>query len=368
MLEEAWKLYRGWAARARHQQARTTLWNQIALGAVVLTAFLGTLAGQVEEGSTIVIIITGISAVVTAISGWLGREALAVDSETKWVKARGFAEAIKSECFRFAGGVGDYAGGGDKAETAFSDRVIALRAEIRDLGLAPGDPTPPAGGSEPPPAGMTKEWYLEKRVGEQRAYFVKTVTRSDRKIFWYRVVALGSMVLAALCSVAAGIAPKWPIAAWTGVITTISAAFIAAGMNERAKAIGAAAAGMINQIDDILLQKTRLSLDALVARTEDALHVENMQWRETMQKTRDAAVAAAAQQQADAAPAPADEASDAPEDSPVEAPMDTPEDGPVDAPADAPVDAPVDAPEDSPVDVPPEDEPPTEDAPGTPGT
>jgi hypothetical protein len=342
MLEEAWKLYRGWAARARQQQATTQMWNRIALFMVVLTAFLGTFSSQFDKDSKVVFWIAMTSAVIAAVSGWLGREALAVESETKWVKARGFAESLKSECFRFAGGVGAYAGGGADASKAFRDRFRALRAEVNDLDIAPGDPTPPAGGSEPPQAGMAKDWYVEKRLGDQRRYFQKTLDRSARKIFWYRIIALASMVLAAMCSAAVGLTDL-PIGPWTGVITTISAAFVAAGMNERAQAISASAARMINQIDDIMIERELLTLTELVERTEDALLAENLQWRETMQKTRAAAVAAAAQRDGQGA---------APAGPPAHAPADEPVDGPpVDGPAE---ERPV---EDPAVEAPPADEP-----------
>jgi hypothetical protein len=139
---------------------------------------------------------------------------------------------------------------------------------------------------------MTKPWYLENRLDEQRRYFDKTLSRSARKIFWYRTIALGSMVLAALCSAAVGLT-ELPIAPWTGVITTISAAFVAAGMNERTQAISAAAVRTINKLDEILFEQELLSLTELVERTEDALQEENMQWRETMQKSRAAAALAA---------------------------------------------------------------------------
>jgi hypothetical protein len=140
---------------------------------------------------------------------------------------------------------------------------------------------------------MTKEWYLENRLKEQRRYFEKTLARSARKITTYRLIALGSMILAALCSAAVGLDPSTKIAPWTGVITTISAAFIAAGMNERAQAITSAAVRTINRIDDILIEGELLSLADLVDQTENALQDENMQWRETMRKARSAAAATA---------------------------------------------------------------------------
>jgi hypothetical protein len=302
MLDEAWKQYRGWAARARQQQTRTKRWNYVAIIMVVVTAILGTLSSQLHEKSTYLVWITVASALLTAVSGWLGREALAVDGETNWVKARALAEAIKSECFRYAGRSGIYAVEGEEAETAFTDRIVSFKTEILDVRLVPGDPTPPVGGSPPPPSDMTSKWYIENRLGEQRRYFQKTLTRSDKKVFLYRLVALGTMVLGALCSTAAGFT-DWPIAAWTGVVTTISAAFIAAGMNERAQAIGAAAARMINQFDDILLKQNRFTTAALVEKTEDALHEENVAWIEIMKKTRAAAAAAAAQEGGGTTPA-----------------------------------------------------------------
>jgi hypothetical protein len=54
----------------------------------------------------------------------IGREILSADSEARWLRARATAEAIKSECFRFAAKLGDYAGPG--AQSAFAARRDAL--------------------------------------------------------------------------------------------------------------------------------------------------------------------------------------------------------------------------------------------------
>jgi len=51
-----------------------------------------------------------LAAVAAAKAPILGREILSVDSEARWIRARATAEAIKSECFRFAAQLGDYAG------------------------------------------------------------------------------------------------------------------------------------------------------------------------------------------------------------------------------------------------------------------
>jgi Protein of unknown function (DUF4231) len=63
-------------------------------------------------------------AVAAAAAPILGRQILEVGDEAQWIRCRAIAEAIKSECFRFAACVGDYAR--PEAAQLFVDRRTAL--------------------------------------------------------------------------------------------------------------------------------------------------------------------------------------------------------------------------------------------------
>jgi hypothetical protein len=67
-----------------------------------------------------------LAAVAAALTPILGKEILSLGAEAKWIRARATAEAIKSECFRFAAQAGDYAGA--DAPTKFTQLLQQLSA------------------------------------------------------------------------------------------------------------------------------------------------------------------------------------------------------------------------------------------------
>ncbi|MGH6798496.1 MAG: DUF4231 domain-containing protein, partial [Roseiarcus sp.] len=142
MIEQAWNEYRGWAKRARSLRAKTDRWNFWAMAALVATGVLGAASGFFGANPTnwlpgwlahdqFARALACAAAVASALSLYVGRQALAVGAESGWLRARATAEAIKSECFRFAGRAGDYApdkaSDGDAA-SAFIERRKALAA------------------------------------------------------------------------------------------------------------------------------------------------------------------------------------------------------------------------------------------------
>jgi hypothetical protein len=130
ILNAAWDDYGAWAARARALQASTRKWNGAALFCAATAAVFGaaatttTVVGYTNAGKAF----SFIGAAAAALTPILGREMLAIGSEAQWIRARVTAEAIKSECYRFAARAGDYAGA--NAEDNFTrrcDEFIASR-------------------------------------------------------------------------------------------------------------------------------------------------------------------------------------------------------------------------------------------------
>jgi SMODS and SLOG-associating 2TM effector domain 1/Protein of unknown function (DUF4231) len=301
MIEQAWNEYRGWAKRARSLQAKTGRWNFWALVALVATGVLGAASGFFAANPSnwlprwlphdeFVRALACLAAVASALSLYVGRQALAVGAESGWLRARATAEAIKSECFRFAAGVADYAP--DKASdagaaTAFIERRKAIAARAAGDSLTPeDDPVGAAGDDRRPPRPMTDKWYLSNRIDGQIEFYGKSQEKNElaygRLQFW-------SFVAGALIAVvSAGAAFYGPqFAAWTGALTTIGASVGAYGLVERQKYLAASYAALKAN-----LERTKerylvggVTLQTLVATAEDLMESEHAAWIDRMTKT-----------------------------------------------------------------------------------
>ena len=301
MIEQAWNEYRGWAKRARSLQAKTDRWNFWALFALVVTGALGAASGFFGANATdwlpgwlshgqFATALACAAAVASALSLYVGRQALAVSAESGWLRARATAEAIKSECFRFAGGVADYApdkaSDGDAA-SAFIERRKAIAARAAGDSLTPADdPVGPAGDDRRPSRPMTDKWYLTNRVDGQIAFYKQGQEKNEnayQRLQRWSFVA--GAVIAAVSAVAAVYGARF--AAWTGALTTVGAAVGAYGLAERQKYLAASYAAMKANLERL---KERYlvggaSLQALVAMAEDLMESEHAAWIDQMAKT-----------------------------------------------------------------------------------
>ena len=234
------------------------------------------------------------AAVASALSLYVGRQALAVGAESGWLRARATAEAIKSECFRFAAGVGDYApdkaSDGDAA-TAFIERRKALAARAAGDSLTPeDDPVGAAGDDRRPSRPMTDKWYLTNRIDGQIEFYRKGQERNENA---YQRLQLWSFAAGAVVAAVSAIAAVYGarFAAWTGALTTVGAAVSAYGLAERQKYLAASYAAMKANLERL---KERylvggVTLQSLVATAEDLVESEHAAWIDRMTKTiRDA--------------------------------------------------------------------------------
>jgi len=224
MIDEAWDEYRGgWAKRARTLQTSSRRWSRVAFGCAGLAAILGAAASQVTGGSISSRALAFLAAVAAAMASILGREILSVDSEARWIRARATAEAIKSECFRFAAQLGDYAG--SSARAAFIARRNTLSEQAERAGVTPlPDPVPSSGDPRRPPFPLTMPWYIEHRLDEQTRYYANGQTENEEGVRRYRVAGFAAAVIAAVLGVAASnFGQEWFVP-WVGVMTTLAAA------------------------------------------------------------------------------------------------------------------------------------------------
>lgn len=283
MIEEAWNEYRGWAKRARSLQRSTRQWNRAALVCGGLVAIFGAAASQVPDGLLFGKAMAFMAAVLAAITPVLGREILSVGGEAQWIRARATAEAIKSECFRFAAQLGDYAG--SSAKDVFVARRNALTEPAERAGLTPlHDPVPTTGDARRPPIPLTVPWYMENRVGEQVQYYARGQKENEEAVARLRMIGFGSAVIAAVLGVAASNFGQERFASWIGVMTTIAATITAYGLLDRRQYLAATYSAMATQLSRIseVFSNGTVNFSALVNTAEDLLQGEHAAWTERM--------------------------------------------------------------------------------------
>jgi len=179
-------------------------------------------ASQVPDGLLVGKALAFVAAVLAAVTPVLGREILLAGGEPQWIQARATAEAIKSEYFRFAAQLGDYAG--SSARDVFVARRNALTESAERAGLTPlHDPVPTTGDARRPPFPLTAPWYMENRVGEQNQYYARGRKENEEAVERLRMIGFGSAAIAAILGVAASNFGQDRFAAWIGVMMTVTA-------------------------------------------------------------------------------------------------------------------------------------------------
>jgi SMODS and SLOG-associating 2TM effector domain 1/Protein of unknown function (DUF4231) len=285
MIDAAWNEYRGWAQRARKLQEATARWNKAALISAAIAALCGAGAGHFGAATGPGRSLSLLAAIAAAMTAFLGKEIIALGNEAKWIRARATAEALKSECFRFAVRLGEYAG--PKALDSFFTRRDAVIKAATDAGLTPmSDPVPQTGDERRPPVPLDADWYLRNRLDEQIWFYSQKAAHHERvaERLWY--VSFGAASTAALLGILGAVGQDW-IAPWIGVMTTLATAVAAYGLLDRRKYLAAnysALASSLNRIREKFLQ-VLLTPDELVAAVEDLLQSEHAAWIEAMTKT-----------------------------------------------------------------------------------
>jgi hypothetical protein len=286
MIEEAWNEYRGWAKRARTLQTSARRWSRVAFACSGLAATLGAAAGQVTGGSVLGKALAFAAAVVAAVTPVVGREIMSTGSEARRIRARATAESIKSECFRFAAQLGDYAG--SAAKSAFLARRNALAEPAERAGLTPlGDPVPKGGDTRYPPVPLAAPWYMEHRLGEQMRYYAKGQAENEQAATRLRMISFTSAIVAAILGVAgSNFGQEW-FAPWIGVMTTITVAVMAYGLLDRRQYLAATYGAMATRLSRIkeMFSDATVDLAALVTTTEDLLQSEHAAWSDQMTRT-----------------------------------------------------------------------------------
>jgi hypothetical protein len=279
--ENAWDEYRGWAKRARTLQTSNRIWNTAALVAAVVAAVLGCAAGQVSH-EPLNRFLSFLAAIAAALTPLLGRNILETKRETGWIRARATAEAIKSECFRYAAEVGDYQGSeGRRLFLERREKIInsAMREDLNPI-------SDPANGQDKrcPPIPMSSEWYRKNRLKEQKDYYDRFAQQNEKAVAWLRSMALSATIIAAVLGASATTFHISSLSPWIGVVTTLGTSITAYGLMERRQYLAASYGAMVLRLSHIQ-EDSAAKLPDLVNATENLLQGEQLAWIERMTKT-----------------------------------------------------------------------------------
>ena len=288
MLDFAWDLYRGWAKRARTLQASADRWNLAALVFVGLAAVCGAATEFVPAAPNPWNVagpwLAGAATLAFAIGAYFGREVVSAGAEPGYIQARATAEAIKSDCFRFAAKAGPYAGSDAEAAPALQQRLAELGKTSADLNLTPKpNPAPPEGDKRKPPIPLDKAWYKANRIGDQIDFYQKGAENNERTMRRLMATALASELVAVAFG-ALGAFGAQRFAPLIGAMTTIAASVAAYGLIDRRRYLVASYAEMAQLLGSLraLDETIPASVTDLVARTEDLLESEHKTWAPRM--------------------------------------------------------------------------------------
>lgn len=275
MLDQAWKEYRGWATRARDLQSSTKRWNTGALYCVVAAALLGAAAVQmVETFPRLANYLSLMAAAAAALVPFLGKEILSAGAERNSYQARATAEAIKSECYRYAARAGIY-GAGDPART-LQKRCAELANEAVKNSLSEASVGPEM---DPrcPPDPVDIEWYVSRRIDDQIVFYTTRQRDHERAAFWLRTASLlfsGAAVVFGII----GFSQNEMFAPWIGAMTTIATAVAAQGLLDRRQFLAAQYSAMATALGRIKGFSKTAVLPDLVTETENLLDSEHAAW------------------------------------------------------------------------------------------
>ncbi|HKD70025.1 MAG TPA: DUF4231 domain-containing protein [Candidatus Binataceae bacterium] len=295
MIEKAWDEYRGWTKRARVLQTSSRRWNTAAMITAILAATLGCAAGQTPAGSVLGRVLSFLAATAAAVTPILGRDILQVKREAGWIRARAAAEAIKSECFRYAAHLGDYSK--SNRDEIFLARREALADTALQQGLTPLSDPAQGKDNRCPPSPMSRDWYVANRLRQQQDFYEQAARTHEAATTRLRLFGLFAAILAAALGAAGTVfAAPW-FSPWIGVVTTLGALIVTYGLMERRQYLAATYGAMAYRLSR-LEERFPNDLEDLVREAEDLVNGEHSAWIERMTKTMDASPSGAAAQPA----------------------------------------------------------------------
>jgi len=226
-LTYIWGQYRTWAFTSRTYKSEVLRWRKTVLLLSIAGAILGTLCQQTSGWNSAPSWLPGffglLSAAALGLAAYFTREALSPDPEGRAVRARSAAEAFKSEAYLLAANVPPYS----MANTAeeLRERTAKVRKAVEHLPYKSITAEQELEGI--PSDRLSVEDYIEQRVNQQiDKYYIPQARENEKKVATGRTISLVLGGLAVIFGVLGTTRYGW-VAAWTAVITTITAAIAA---------------------------------------------------------------------------------------------------------------------------------------------
>ena len=294
-IDAVWDVRRGYAKQARAMKAQATFYHRAALACALLAAVMAFVALLPVPGVTWHIRLANLlGAAAMAAAAVFGKEVLTNKLEEKWLAARGLAETLTTECFRYAGHAAHYTGDDVTDGQGFAGRVGELLAQSAKAGLTSPEfdqvnssTYQVTNGVDPrcPAQGMTADWYLSNRLRDQCNWYIAAKSANDRAGRRLRWIGL-AVALAAAFSGLAGAARYEALGQWgfapaalLGMLITVGTAIAAYGLLDHRASLAAtygAAAMQLQLVDSA--QWNDATLPQLVDTTEALLAAEQGIW------------------------------------------------------------------------------------------
>jgi hypothetical protein len=132
---------------------------------------------------------------------------------------------------------------------------------------------------------MTKGWYIEHRVKEQRdGFYNPGRARHEKAVSRLRLASFVLVAIAALLGVAVGSFDMPSLSPWIGVATTVGALVITQGLLDRRQYLAASCGAMAVRLDRLQGEYAG-DLQRLVDAVEDLLCAEHKAWTDRMKQT-----------------------------------------------------------------------------------
>jgi uncharacterized protein YchJ len=224
-LKNVWGQYRTWAITSRRYKNQVSGWRNIVLGLSILGAILGTLSQQlIPSLGTSSWWTRGLgiaSAIALALAAYFTKEIFSPDPESKAMRARVAAEALKSTAYLMATGAPPY----DTAKT--TDELFEKPDKVKKAveNLPSVTITPQQKLERVLTVPMSVEDYMKQRVDDQIEYYTRSALLNEKKVSTGRWISLALGGAAVVLGVVA--ATHASVAGWIAVIGTITAAITA---------------------------------------------------------------------------------------------------------------------------------------------
>jgi hypothetical protein len=282
-LASTWSRYMAWAQTARELKAsldRSRLWTLIlAIGGALLVTLgqqIGSLPATMAPRAGLAAKIVGLGgAGAIALSTYFAREALSNESVQRWTRCRSAAESLKACTYLYRAAVPPF-DGADRDQkllerrTAIENAIEGVEQSVIQVQDANFDPS-----------FLSADDYCAKRVDDQVKFYENWTVDYQKKTRALRAVVLWLGAIAVILGVVTAL--KLPVAGWTAVIATITAAITSHVHSQRYQSLIATYQATTRHLETLKDKwvaggKAEASRNTFIQSCEDTMALENSAW------------------------------------------------------------------------------------------